>query len=93
MKYYKFTATTPYCRTDMVELVETEEPLEQWLIDCMCADCARENGEMYTHLATGWDGGWESKEDEENYFADCLCTCEELTFEEWVDEMENQGVV
>ena len=93
MKYYKFTATTPYCGTNMVELVETEEPLEQWAIDEMCTDYAREVGETYSYLATGWDEDWDTEEDEENYFADCSCICEELTFEQWLDEMDNQGLL
>lgn len=93
MKYYKFTSTTPYCGTDSVELVASEKPLEQWAIDELCEEYARENGETYSYLATGWDGDWETEEDEEEYFVDCLCTCKELTFEEWVEEMDNQGLL
>ena len=93
MYYYKFTATTPYCGTDRVELIDREEPMTQSEIDNLCAELAEENGEMYTHLATGWDDDWESEEDEENYFADCCCECEELTFEQWLDEMDNLGLL
>lgn len=93
MYYYKFTATTPYCGTDTEELFESEEPLEQWAIDEMCADYAREVGETYSYLATGWDEDWDTEEDEENYFADCSCECEELTFEEWLVEKDNRGLL
>lgn len=93
MKYYKFTATTPYCGTDRVELIESEEGLSSAEIDEMCTEYAYENGEQFTYLATGWDEDWGSEEDEENYFADCSCICEELTFEQWLDEMDNQGLI
>lgn len=93
MYYYKFTATTPYCGTDSVEFVEKEEPMTQNEIDLYCAEFAQENGEAYAYLAYGWDEDWESEEDEENYYADCICTCEELTFEQWLDEKDNQGML
>lgn len=94
MKYYKFTATTPYPGTDRVELIESEEGMSQGEITAMCEELAYENGETYAHLAAGgWEEDWESEEDEENYYADCVCTCEELTFEQWFDEMDNQGLL
>lgn len=88
MVYYKFTASTPYCGTenDYYEKYETK-PTEDQLAET-ASEYARQNGEDFEYLLTGWEDDYFDNEDEkeealDNYYADCECSYEEITEEEW----------
>lgn len=94
MVYYKFLATTPYCGTDYEEYFAYEEqPTEQELTETANEICLQ-NAESYEYLVTGWNGEniEDMSEDEteellDNYYADCSCSYEKITEEEYNEEM------
>ena len=90
--YYRFIATTPCCGTDSetykaFDYEPTEEELNEFADEC-CAD----NAASYEYLVYGWDEDLvesgemtqeEFDETMENYYADCQCTWEEISEEEY----------
>lgn len=92
-KYYKFTASTIYCGTDNEYFVADEnEELNRKDLDEMAEEYARENAESFEYLVTGWNDDEFEDEDEkqealDNYYADCNCKYEEITEEEWKEEV------
>ena len=93
MFYYKFTATTPYCGTEQVEYHKFDTKPNDEMLNSIAEQMARENGESYEYLVTGWDDenieGLDSGEVEEilnNYYADCHCGYEEITEEQFEEE-------
>ena len=92
MYYYKFTADTIYCGTENEYFVATKEPLTAKEIDEMCEEYARENAESFEYLLTGWeDDNFEDEGEREealtNYYADAECKCEEITKDEYEEEL------
>ncbi len=90
MFYYKFVADTPYCGTESENYVCSKEKLSEAELDEMAEEMARENAEGYEYLVTGWHGedteGMSEDEISElidNYYADCNCSWEEITKEEF----------
>lgn len=66
---YKVTCCTPYCGTDTTYWVLAdhegdipEEDLDDWV---------HEDAESFEYLATGWDEGFETEEDREEFYAEC----------------------
>jgi hypothetical protein len=66
---YKVTCYTPYCGTDTTYWVLAdhegdipEEDLDDWV---------HEGAESFEYLATGWDEGFETEEDREEFYAEC----------------------
>lgn len=87
MKYYKFTADTPYCGTESTfyEAYETE-PTEKEL-DETAADYCQQNAESYDYLVAGW--GEEADEDELAwYYEDCSCSWVEISESEYRENTE-----
>ena len=84
MKYFRFTANTPYAGTtnDYYFAVEDNAATEDFLDEC-AEEFAYENGETFEYLATGWDEDFETEKDREAYYADCYCDYEEITKEEY----------
>lgn len=90
--YYRFTATTPYGGTNSEAYeVFDEEPTEEELAEFADEFCLN-NAEGYEYLVYGWgenpvESGEMTQEefDEtmENYYADCQCTWEEISEEEY----------
>ena len=94
MFYYKFTATTEYCGTECEEFhkFEVKPKLEE--LNELAEQIARENAESYEYLVTGWDNDniedmteGEIEELLNNYYADAFCSYEEITEEEYNEEM------
>lgn len=52
----------------------------------MAEDFAYDNGESYEHVATGWGSGWESEEEQEDYYQNCWCNWEEISKEEFEEQ-------
>ena len=91
MFYFRFTADTPYCGTELVNYQKFEERPTDAELDEMAEDIARSNAESFEYLITGWDDDSFEDEDEEaealeNYYADCTGTWEEITEEEYNEE-------
>ena len=92
MYYYKFTADTIFCGTENEYHVATKEPLTEKEIDEMKEEYARENAESFEYLLTGWeddvfDDESEREEALNNYYADAECSCEEITKEQYEEEL------
>lgn len=88
MFYFKFTADTPYCGTELVDYQKFEERPTDAELDEIAEDLARSNAESFEYLVIGWDDDSFEDEDEEaealeNYYADCTGTWEEITEEEF----------
>lgn len=88
MFYFRFTADTPYCGTELVDYQKFEERPTDAELDEIAADLAHNNAEGYEYLVTGWGDDNFDDEDEEaealdNYYADCCGSWEEITEEEF----------
>lgn len=83
MKYYKFTAETPYCGTDYEEYrAFKDEPTEEELSEIADEICA-DNAASFEYLISGWDEE-PTEEEKEDYYADCCCTWVEVTEEKYL---------
>lgn len=88
MFYFRFTADTPYCGTELVDYQKFEERPTDAELDEIAEDIARSNAESFEYLVIGWDDDSFEDEDEEaeaieNYYADCCGSWEEITEEEF----------
>lgn len=88
MFYFRFTADTPYCGTELIDYQKFEERPTDAELDEIAEDIARSNAESFEYLITGWgDDNFEDEDEEaealENYYADCTGTWEEITEEEF----------
>lgn len=83
MRYIKFEGSAPYCGTDFETVAIFEDDTPDGVINEYADNLAHDNGESYEYLATGWDGEFESEEDEESYYDDCECSWTEVTKEEY----------
>lgn len=84
MKYYKFTAETPFCGTNHEEYRAYEkEPTEvelNELADEICAD----NAASFEYLVSGCDDE-PTEEELEDYYADCYGGWVEVSEEEYLE--------
>lgn len=92
MKYYKFTADTPFSGTDYTFYQCEESPLSEQQLELLCEDYARVNAEEFDYLVFGWnynpveEGDMTEEEYEqemENYYCDCSCSWKEISEEEF----------
>ena len=88
MFYFRFTADTPYCGTELVDYQKFEERPTDAELDKIAEDLAHNNAESYEYLVIGWnDDNFEDEDEEaealENYYADCCGSWEEITEEEF----------
>jgi hypothetical protein len=92
MKYYKFTADTPFSGTENTFYQCEENPLSEQELESLCADYSRDNAESFDYLVFGWnydpveEGEMTEEEYEqemENYYCDCSCSWEEISEEEF----------
>ena len=65
MFYFRFTADTPYCGTELVDYQKFEERPTDAELDEIAEDIARSNAESFEYLITGWGGDNFDDEDEE----------------------------
>lgn len=96
MHYYKISTTTIYCGTDNEHYIVSQEPMSEEELRETAEELKRENAESFEYLVTGWNGEniEDMNEDEiqellDNYYADCSCEYEEISKEEYE---ENMGV-
>lgn len=93
MRYFKFVAETPYCGTENTYYEAYSDYITNKELDEIAEDFRRENAEGFEYLVSGWDdenfeGLTEEEREEEiaNYYADCYCSWEEITKEEYEGE-------
>ena len=94
MIYYKFTASTPYCGTENEFYLKYENKPKEDELAATANQFAVDNGQDFEYLVTGWeDDNFDDEEEKQealdNYYADCECSYEEITEEEY---KENGGV-
>ena len=87
--YFKIVVDTPYCGTREEEYVELNTMDEAI---AYAQDLCRNNAEGYEYLATGWDDDYfdtEKERDEaiEDYYADCDWCVNEITEEEYFENI------
>ena len=87
--YFKIVVDTPYCGTREEEYVECETMDEAI---AYAQDLCRNNAEGYEYLATGWDDDYFDTEEErneaiDNYYADCDWYVDEITEEEYFENI------
>ena len=94
MFYYKITADTPYCGTEMEDYVAFEERPTNAELDELAEEMCRNNAESYEYLVSGWNDEMfedmteeEQAEEIDNYYADCSGTWVEVSDEEYLEEM------
>ena len=92
MYCYRFTSETPYVGTETETYYGSPVPLTEEEIEDMIDYFANDAYEDYLYLLTGWndenlEGLSEEEIDEmlENFRADCLCVCEEISEEEYLE--------
>ena len=85
-KLFKITCYTPNCGTDATYwvLANKEEDINGVDLDCW----ARDNAEAYEYLETGWGEGFNSEEEEEEYYAGCGC---DISGPYSLEEAEDEG--
>ena len=92
MFYVKFTASTPYCGTENSYCQAFENrPTNRKLEDYANEFCTS-NAEGFEYLITGLDyDNYETEEEMEealnNYYADCDCYFEEISEEEYLEQI------
>lgn len=88
MAYVKFSGGNGYCGCDFEEYVKFDYDVDEDFLDDCLNDLVHDNAETFSYVATGWDGDWESEEEEERYYEDCSGSWEIITEEEYG---ENRG--
>ena len=88
MFYFKFTASTPYCGTELTTYQKFENRPTDAELDEIAEYIARDNAESFEYLVTGWgDDNFEDEEEEakalELYYEDCFCDWKEIDEEEF----------
>lgn len=92
MKYYKFTADTPFSGTENTFYQCEENALSEQELESLCADYSHDNAESFDYLVFGWnydpveEGDMTEEEYEqvmEDYYCDCTCSWEEISEEEF----------
>lgn len=88
MKYYRVTAYTPYCGEEMEDFIATEDQDELTsFADALCSDCAAEWAPDFEDWYE--DQGYDSAEEyEEYYYSQCCVNIEEITEDEYKEEMK-----
>lgn len=91
MKYVKFYLSNGYAGCDNEQYEQYDDDVDERVIDYDLTERATENGEQYLWCATGWEEDWESEEDEEFYWQDCLenSSWEYISKEEYEENVNN----
>ena len=87
MRYILITGSNGYYGGDFKEVIKIDDDLTAEDIDFIAEQLTYENAEDYSYLATNWNEGFETEEEEEIYFLDALerTNWEEITEEEYLN--------
>ena len=88
MVFVKFTGGDCYCECDFEEYMKFDHDVDEDFLDGCLDDLVADNAQAFEHVVTGWDGDWESEEEEERYYEDCSGSWKIITEEEY---LENGG--
>lgn len=81
-RYIVATRSNGYCGCDSTEFLTFPEGTSDAEIDSYIEEGMYDYAESYSHVATGWGNGFESKEDEEEYYMNATFDWREATKEE-----------
>ena len=81
--FVRINYSNDYCRCDESEVLEVENIEEA---EAYAEENIYEYADSYSYVATGWDEGFESEEEEEAYYENCTFDIEEITEEEYQEE-------
>ena len=81
--FVRINYSNGYCDCDESEVLEVENIKEA---KAYAEEAIYGYAELYTYVATDWDGDFESEEDEETYYENCNFDIEEITEEEYQEE-------
>lgn len=82
--FVRITYSNGYCGCDETEVLEVENMEEA---ETYASENVNQYGESYEHVATGWDEDFKSEEDRDYYYENCTYEIEEITKEEYQEEM------
>ena len=82
--FVRINYSNGYCGCDVSEVIEVEniEEAEEY-----ASENLRNYAEPYSYAAIGWDQDFESEEEEKDYFENCTFDIEEITEEEYQEEI------
>lgn len=91
MRYIHFFGNNGYCGTDYHEFMSFEDDTTDKFIDLQSNEFAYDCADTYSYLATGWEDGFESGDEEDEYFENTIANYgwEELSKEDWEDLKED----
>lgn len=81
--FVRINYSNGYCDCDESEVLEVENIEEA---EAYAAEDIYDYAESNAYVATGWDEGFESEEEEEAYYENCTFDIEEITEEEYQEE-------
>lgn len=81
-RYIVITLSNGYCGCDKTEYVIFPEGTTDSEIEAYIEDEIVDYAESYSCMATGWEGDFESEEDEETYYDNINSNWREVTKEE-----------
>ena len=82
--FVRINYSNGYCGCDVSEVIEVETMEEA---EFYASENLRSYAESYAYAAIGWDQDFESEEEEEDYFENCTFDIEEITEEEYQEEI------
>lgn len=82
--FVRITYSNGYCGCDNEEVLEVENIEEA---EAYAQDAIHDYAETYEYVATGWERDFESEEERDSYYEDCSYSIEEITEEEYQEEM------
>ena len=82
--FVRITYSNGYCGCDETEVIEVENMEEA---KTYAAEGVDNYAETYTYVATGWNEEFESEEEETEYYESCIYDIEEISEEEYQEEM------
>lgn len=91
MRWIIFEGGTDYCGTKFTDWATFADDTSDSDINDYANALARDNGESFEYLHTGWGGEFEDEEDKESYYAGCYCEWTEVTKEEYEKIRKENG--
>lgn len=82
--FVRISYSNGYCGCDETEVLEVEDMKEA---ETYAAENVYQYGESYEHVACGWGNDFDSEEDRDYYYENCTYDIEEITEEEYQEEM------
>lgn len=87
MKYIKFSGGNGYCGCEFEDYQVFEDDVPLDILNEIAEELAQDNAESYEYVVTGWDEDFESEEDREYYYENIYCNWEEISEEEYEENV------